>query len=228
MRVLALETSERIGSVALLEGQADSLSTIESTLLPKNQRSTQSLLPCLQAKLSEHDWPANQLDLICVSTGPGSFTGLRIGITVAKTLAYATGAKLIGIPTLSAIAAGVESQPKRLWTILDAQRQELFVSCFVDAASHNSPDVSILSIESWLKQLQPGDAVAGPPLKKLAEQLPEGVIAADQKQWAPSAEQVGRLAAKKFLAQEFDDPIQLVPNYYRRSAAEEKADQVQT
>ncbi len=222
MRVVALETSERIGTVAALTAQDDEVTLVEVLTLPGDQRSAQSLLPALHEMLDRCDWRAGDLDLICVTTGPGSFTGLRIGVTVAKTFAYASQAKLIGIPTLSAIAAGVHSKQPRLWAILDAQRQELFVACFTEEEKETAPEVSIMGIEEWLAELREGDSVVGPPLKKLAERLPAGVRMADEATWAPQAAVVGRLGIEAFLSGESDDPLQLVPHYYRKSAAEEK------
>ena len=77
--------------------------------------------------LAQCQWEALSIDLVCVTTGPGSFTGLRIGVTTAKTFAYAAAAELVGTHTLAVLAAGVEQASGRLWAILDAQRQELFV-----------------------------------------------------------------------------------------------------
>jgi tRNA threonylcarbamoyladenosine biosynthesis protein TsaB len=235
VRIIALETSERIGSVALLNAeydaqlvmQSETMNVVRATQLPDEPRSAQTLLPALHEMLTDCGWRADQLDLVCVTAGPGSFTGLRIGVTVAKALAYATGAKLVGVPTLSTLAASVPIGKSRLWAILDAQRQELFTACFDDSeplTAKSDPKVTILSIEAWLSQLQAGDTVVGTPLKKLAERLPAGVEIADPSSWVAQAEMVGRLGIAVFLAGKLSDPMQLVPNYYRKSAAEEKAD----
>ncbi len=226
MRVLALETSERIGSVAVLNAQKNLIDLIHSAALPGDQRSAQSLLPALIEILAACDWRADDLDLICVTTGPGSFTGLRIGVTVAKTLAYATSAKLVGVPTLSAMAASVPLGQQRLWAILDAQRQELFAACFADGgqvAAMSSPEESVVGIDEWIRQLREGDTVVGPPLKKLSERLPASVDVADETSWSPQAALVGRLGIAAYQEGKSDDPLQLVPHYSRQSAAEEKA-----
>jgi len=232
VRVIALETSERIGSVALLDaqgGEANSgkVNIVHSQTLPDDQRSAQSLLPAITELLTECGWRADELDLICVTTGPGSFTGLRIGVTVAKTLAYAAGAKLVGVPTLSAMAAGVPTTGARLWAILDAQRQELFTASFAKgglAAAMGDAEISVVGIVPWIQQLQPGDTVVGPPLKKLTERLPVGIEVVDEPLWAPQAAWIGQLGIESYRSGKSDEPMQLVPQYYRKSAAEEKAD----
>jgi tRNA threonylcarbamoyladenosine biosynthesis protein TsaB len=176
--------------------------------------------------LREWEWRPCDIELVCVTTGPGSFTGLRIGVVAAKTFAFATAAQLVGVHTLAAIAAGVEQRPKRLWTILDAQRQELFVSKFDGDRSivdQLVPETGILGIQAWLDRLGPGDAVAGPPLGKLRPQLPDGINIVDEQLWHPMAVAVGKLGVQLRERGESIDPLKLLPHYYRRSAAEEKA-----
>ena len=76
-------------------------------------------------------WRAGDVELVCVAVGPGSFTGLRIGVVAAKTFAYAIGAEVVGVHTLAAIAeSGARQHAAPLWTVLDAQRQELFAAQF--------------------------------------------------------------------------------------------------
>ena len=149
--------------------------------------------------LSDAEWRPAELDLICVTTGPGSFTGLRIGVTTAKTLAYATRANVIGVHTLAAIAARVSEPYERLWTVVDAQRQELFVAEFRSGWQQDSngiPDTRIVGVDDWLAELQPSDSVSGPPLEKLTERLPTGVRTVEPKLWAPDADTVGRLESQ--------------------------------
>ncbi len=227
LRVLAIETSERQGTLATLETTGEQSATVGSAVLPADQRSARSLLPAIKTLLDETSWKPSQLDLICVTTGPGSFTGLRIGVTTAKTLAYATGATLVEVHTLAAIAAGVTAPYQRLWTLLDAQRQELFVARF-DSGWQTQPtalpETHILPVDKWLQTLRPGDVVSGPPLQKLLERLPEGVLAEDPANWSPRAEVVGQLGIAAYKNGESVNAMQLVPRYYRKSAAEEKID----
>ena len=226
MYVLALETSGRIGSIALLRATADGVGLVEERTLPASERTARSLLPSVQSLLADHSWKAADLELVATTTGPGSFTGLRIGVVAAKTLSYALGAKLVGVHTLAAMAANIDVQPRPVWTILDAQREELFVARFeqgVDLAAVAAPPTEILSIADWLARLQPGDVVAGPPLTKLRERVPAGVDVIDEALWHPSAAATGRLAIELAGRGVTTPPLELVPHYYRKSAAEEKA-----
>jgi tRNA threonylcarbamoyladenosine biosynthesis protein TsaB len=190
--------------------------------LPADERSAQTLLPTLKRLLADCHWQPSDIDLVCVTMGPGSFTGLRIGVTAAKSLAFAVGAKLVGVHTLSTLAANVVNRTGRLWAIMDAQRQELFAASF-DGEISNNPTTHIVSIDDWLAELRTGDTVIGPPLAQVSSRLPSGIEVVDEKLWQPQAGVVGRVGYDLLLAGQVTDPIQLVPNYYRKSAAEEKA-----
>lgn len=226
MLTLALETSGTTGSVALVDAAEAKVRLLGERQLPPGERTARTLLPAVQSLLQEHACRPADLGLIGATTGPGSFTGLRLGVVAAKTLAYATGAPLVGVHTLVAIAAGVCPIETRLWTVLDAQRGELFVACFephADLAAAPEPATEILNVEDWLNRLSPGAVVAGPPLAKLRDRLPPRVTAADEARWSPAAAAVARLAIDLHRRGAAVDPLALVPNYYRKSAAEEKA-----
>jgi tRNA threonylcarbamoyladenosine biosynthesis protein TsaB len=230
MRILAIETSGRLGSAAALEADGASWKLLaEKRLTGSDGRTAQALAPALVALLAEVGWTPKSIELIAVPVGPGSFTGLRIGVTTAKILAYAVGAEVIGVNTLDVLAEQSPRSTASLWTILDAQRQELFVARFsaapsgAEASFRRTDDTAILPIEDWLARLQEGDGVTGPALKKLAARLPRGVILLPEDCWEPTAAAVGRLAWRAYQGGHRDDAWKLMPAYYRPSAAEEKA-----
>jgi tRNA threonylcarbamoyladenosine biosynthesis protein TsaB len=228
VRVLALETSGRLGSIALLRAEGGAATVLDERKLPPDQRAARSLLPCIEQALREQSWRPSDLELICVTVGPGSFTGLRIGVVAAKTLAYATGAKLVGVHTLAAMAENAPGTERRLWTVLDAQRQELFVATFDSKRAiveQATPSTEIVGVEAWLARLQSGDAVSGPPLAKCRDRVPAGVVVVDEALWLPSAAATGRLGIRMYARGASVAPLELVPDYYRKSAAEEKSPQ---
>jgi tRNA threonylcarbamoyladenosine biosynthesis protein TsaB len=168
------------------------------------------------------DWPAKSIQLVIVAVGPGSFTGLRIGVTTAKTLAYAVGAEVIGVNTLAVIASQAPQSAAPLWVVMDAQRQELFAAKF-DGERKPIGETRILAQDEWLSALAPCDRVTGPGLKRMRSLLPTGVEVVDESQWPPMAAAVGQLGWRDYCAGRRDDLWKLVPQYYRPSAAEEKA-----
>ncbi len=229
MRILALETTDRIGGVAAI---ADGNLLAELTLNPR-QRSAQSLLPAVDSLLRQVGWQPADVQLVAVSIGPGSFTGLRVGVTAAKVFAYAVGAEALGVNTLEAIAANyADTQRDTVSVVIDAQRGEVVVQRFVRQADgwfESAGPEELLDADAWLARISPlpkgeGTIVTGPGLLRLLDRLPPGVVALDENYWRPRAAVVGRLAARHYAQGRRDDLWKLVPHYYRRSAAEEKWD----
>jgi tRNA threonylcarbamoyladenosine biosynthesis protein TsaB len=90
----------------------------------------QRLLPGIDRILTDADWTLDDLDGLAVSLGPGSFTGLRIGLSVVKGLAWATGKPLAGVPTLDALAANVPLSPYPIYPVLDARKGEIYTALY--------------------------------------------------------------------------------------------------
>jgi tRNA threonylcarbamoyladenosine biosynthesis protein TsaB len=229
MRILAIETSGRDGSLAALEaadaGQASTRATrvVSEVAITGPERTAQMLAPRLREMLEAIGWEAKSIGLVCVAVGPGSFTGLRIGVTTAKTFAYAVGAEVVGVDTLAVIASQAPKSESPLWVVMDAQRGELFATKFIEGKMEGAPRV--LTQQEWKRLLAAGDLVSGPGLKRLSIDLPDGVSFVDQSSWQPMAAAVGQLGWREYSAGRKDDLWKMVPLYYRLSAAEEKRDE---
>jgi tRNA threonylcarbamoyladenosine biosynthesis protein TsaB len=226
MRIVAIESSGRHGSVATLSGDANRAHLIAQIALSSDERTAQVLAPALQRLLVETGWTPTSIEIVTVAVGPGSFTGLRIGVTTAKTFSYAVDAEVIGVNTLEALAAQAPTASAPLWTILDAQRQELFAARFIaddDNRMHIDRETCVIAQDAWLADLRPGDRVTGPALSRLAPQLPAGVDVVSAEHWQPMASAIGAVAWKTYCAGRRDDLWKLAPQHYRSSAAEEKA-----
>lgn len=224
MKTLALETTERIGSVAAM---ADGNLLAEMELNPR-QRSAQSLAPGIKRLLEKVGWAPTDVALVATTAGPGSFTGLRIGITTAKAFAYSVGADILGVDTLEVIAAGASAEVQRLSVAVDAQRGQVVARTFQrgqDGWFQPAGSAALVDIDQWLDSLAPGVCLTGPVLQKMADRVPGHLTMLDARYWAPSAAAVARLASRLHAAGRRDDVWSLVPRYSRRSAAEEKWDQ---
>ena len=220
MRILALETSTIDGSVAALEDDR----VLGQTCLDPQLRTAQSFAPAIAERLQAVDWGPDDVQLIAVTQGPGSFTGLRIGVTAAKTLAYAVGAEVIGVNTLKVIACQTPQDLPQICAVFDAQRQQLFVASFRrrgdDLEAVSEPE--IVDNDVWLAGLPAGIAVTGPGLTRLRARLPTSVTVVDPGNWVPRAATVGRVGYLEYQQGKRDDLWKLNPLYYRKSAAEEK------
>lgn len=234
MLILAFDTSGFSGSVAVLEGAR----VLSEASLPAELRSAQTLAAAIVEVMRSAGIEAKQVGLVATTVGPGSFTGLRVGVTTAKTFAYAAGAQVLGVSTLESIAHQVPAEMLRfglgeIQVVLDAQRKEVFLGRFVAVQRNEPPDGPIelrrleadrlVAVEDWLAALRTGDLVTGSGLKRLQERLPAGVAKVDEVAWEPRASIVGRLAWRDFESGQRDSLWKLTPVYLRASYAEEKA-----
>ena len=237
MRILALETSHQPGQIAFLVGDK----ILQSHSLPVGQRTTQTFAQQIRLGLAEVGWQVKDVELFAVCEGPGSFTGLRIGVTAAKTFAYATGAAVASVNTLDVLAAQalatcddgasqMPQMPAQFWATLDAQRQQLFVARYTPAASdrrlaERQSDVEIVDAVAWLKQLPHQSIVTGSGLQTPAvrNQIPSNCRPTPASAWTANAGSLGQVAWHQSQCGEAQSLWNLTARYYRRSAAEEKA-----
>ena len=231
--ILAFDTSGMHGSVAVLDGSH----VLAEQSLSTDRRSAQMLAPAIVEILRLQRIEPRQIKLVATTIGPGSFTGLRVGVTAAKTFAYAIGAEVIGLSTLETIAHGVSqlagvAPATEIHAVIDAQRKELFVGRFFLASApvgaNELPQLTrladdhIIPAEEWIASLKPGTVVAGAGLDRLKDRLPGGIIL-DATNREPRAAIVGQLAWRDYQGGRRDDLWKLSPVYLRPSYAEEKA-----
>lgn len=227
--LLAIETSDLYGSIALLDEDR----VLGEHFLKPPQRSAQGLAPAMAEILERRGLNPGQVDEVAIGIGPGSFTGLRVGIMTAKAFAYAIGAKIYDIGTLQAIAMNPLLDPTRVVDFLgktvtvavDAQRKEVSAQSFRILETGIPEPISehqVLSQAEWWKT--EADFFTGPILTKIADSAPaelrEKLL--EPEFWAPRAAAVGILAAKTRNFREPASPWSLEPIYARPSAAIER------
>jgi tRNA threonylcarbamoyladenosine biosynthesis protein TsaB len=221
---VGLETSGVIGSVAVLRGE-ELLG--QRTIGDAGRRHARTLISELDELLKSLSIVPRAVDHVAVSIGPGSFTGLRVGIVAAKTWGFVTGAKLTAVSTFNAVALALPAGPPTAWIIDDALRGEVFVQKFQAGQDRWRPvdEPRIAGLDEWLAGTQPGDVVSGPAASKWPDDLAAARLAvAPPELLRPTADLVARCGLEKAVAGEFTDPFTLSPLYLRRSAAEEKLD----
>src|SRR5436190_10032393 len=135
-RALAVETSGRIGSIALIDGD----SILAEEQFAHGLANAAQILPIIDRLCRSRDWKPFDLRELYVSVGPGSFTGLRIGVTLCKTIAFATGAKIVAVPTARVLAENAPPEAQNLIIVLDAKREQIFTARFRRATP--SPSIS--------------------------------------------------------------------------------------
>lgn len=228
-RILALETTDKSANLAVWNGPQ-----LLGESFPQG-RSAQSLAPAMQELLRQVGWASRDVQCVAVGIGPGSFTGLRIGLATAKMFAYATGAKLIGVDTLEAIAMAAipQNAAYTLSVAVDVQRSEVVAQNFLIFPDTNRPkplgEKRILPVDQWWNFGRNDDEqktyFSGPILHRLAARIPADVRLLDASLWNPRASQIGRIALDRYETGLFDDLWTLQPYYSRKSAAEERKEQ---
>jgi tRNA threonylcarbamoyladenosine biosynthesis protein TsaB len=205
--ILAVDTTHEYGSLALLRGTE----TLEEVLLHAPTGFAHVLYPHLADLLARHGVRIAEMDCFAAASGPGSFTGVRVGLAAVKGLAEALGRPAVAISNLQALSCFGTKELRAV--VLDARRGEVYGAVY-DAAARLVVDETVAPLERWLTTLPDCDiefvspdiaCVAGVPVTP----APRAIAAA-----------VARLALARYQAGETQDPAALDANYVRRSDAE--------
>lgn len=127
MRILAFDTATAATAVAVADGDKV-LERRDDPPAGARPRHTTRLMPLIAELLDQAGWRWDEVDRVAVGVGPGSFTGLRIGVATARALAQARGLELVGVSTLEALSLNVEAD--RVCAVLDARRGEVFAAAW--------------------------------------------------------------------------------------------------
>ena len=237
MKILGIDTSTPIGSVALIDGE----NIVAEHTLNIVQAHSSRLMPAIDTVLKWGEITPSDLDGCVVGIGPGSFTGIRIGVATAKSLCYAVDKPIVGVSTLEAIAYNLRWMDGFVCPILDARRSEIYggvfhggaewqrftddlclpIDVFLDELdSHISSDSAIIFVGDGLATY--GDAVAERLGQtkiisglQTAPTKEDAVIFADAIFNVPRGATIAKLGAQRLKQGDSDSYWTLVPNYVR-------------
>ena len=151
MKILGIDTSTKFCNLGLIE---DENILIEYTINGLKKKHSSILVPAIKNLLKTIDLKMEEINGIAVSMGPGSFTGLRIGLSVAKGLCYACSLPLLGIPTLDAMAFSLKEIPYLICPILESKKDEIYDVVFRGGdILHRVMDYKCEDIQSLLARL---------------------------------------------------------------------------
>lgn len=212
VHVLAIDTTGEAGSIALV-GQHG---LVEEVVLDSPDGFAHVLFDEIERLLRRHTLNVGQIDVFASASGPGSFTGVRVGLTAVKGLAEATGRKMIAVSNLQALACH-GSRPMRA-TVLDARRGEVYGGVYNAALQLMQKEV-VAPLPVWLASLPQGE------LEIVTQGFAEATGSAfghHRLVQAPEAlaASIGRIAFDRLLSGEVLDPAEVDANYVRRSDAE--------
>jgi tRNA threonylcarbamoyladenosine biosynthesis protein TsaB len=221
-RLLILETSGRVGQVAVASGPI--LRAVRR--LDEARRHARDLSPAVALLLTSQGWSPRDVHAVIVSRGPGSYTGLRVGIMSAKAFAYATGCALVAVDTFEVIARQAPTEATALHVIADAQQGKVYVQGLWREHEESgwSPlaPLEVRDLDTWLAERRPEAWVTGPGLRAYDPRLPASLTRVPPERWEPLPETLLDLGLARYRAGQRDDLWTLEPLYLRPSSAEEK------
>jgi tRNA threonylcarbamoyladenosine biosynthesis protein TsaB len=211
-----------VGQVGLALGDR----LLQCRQLDETRRHARDLAPAVADLLAAQNWQPHDVQGVIVSRGPGSYTGLRVGIMSAKVFVYVTGAALVAVDTFAAIAEQVGAEVSQLDVLADAQQDRVYLQRFArESAAASLLPISPLTIQpvsTWLATRGEGAWVSGPGLRQHEKKLAPGIPVVAPDLWDPQPTSLLRIGLAQYQSGRRNDPWTLEPLYLRPSAAEEK------
>ena len=216
MYILGIDTATRAASVAVIfDGKI-----LAESLRESPQSFSETLLPQVEEVIKISD-AFEKIDAVAVSIGPGSFTGLRIGLATAKALSYAWDAKIIGVPTLQVLAQNFPTNAAEVMPLIDAQKNRAYRQIFCGGEPVTKLEVK--PIDEAVAEAGRRDAeifLCGDALNKIKIPLPPNVKIAPPNLRIPRAACVALRGKILLDAGKVDNVMNLEPLYVRRAEAE--------
>jgi tRNA threonylcarbamoyladenosine biosynthesis protein TsaB len=211
--ILSIETSTTNCSVSLSK-QGETFAILEDN--SKEFSHAERLHVYIEKLLAENKLTANQLDAIAVSKGPGSYTGLRIGVSAAKGLCFALDKPLISVSTLEALSHQVQIEKGLIVPMLDARRMEVYSAIFdKDYNEIRQVEAQIIEADSFADYLEKGHVYFlgnGVEKTKSIIQHPNAYFVADK---LPSASEMSQIAYNKYKKNDIEDVAYFEPYYLK-------------
>ncbi len=217
--LLVLNTSTLQFSIALVQSNGVVLGEYSATPASRHYG---NMFPALDFLLKSVDLSMQDLSCIAVAIGPGSFTGLRVGISTALGFSYALGLPIIGVNALEGLASQVPCSNTSVVPIIDSRRDEVYLAKFTWSEKgrllRQTEDLC-LSYKDLPKRMDGPTIFVGSNFQKQREALetvlwPEAILAPPNL-WNLRASAIGLLASNRYRLRDFDDPLNLSPIYLR-------------
>lgn len=216
MRVLGIESSGTRGGVALLDGER----VLGVRVFEKGMVHGREIAPAIRAILDEAGLAPAAIELVACDVGPGSYTGLRVGLAAAKGLALALGRPVVGVPSLDVLADAALGRARVVVPALDAKWDQIYGAVYEDG--RRVTDYLAEKPAAFAARVPPGAFVLGDALDAYGE-LFRDVARASRDLWDPRPERVALLGGRRYAAGERHDAARLSPLYLRPTEAELKA-----
>jgi tRNA threonylcarbamoyladenosine biosynthesis protein TsaB len=223
MKILAVDTSTTAGSVALLDDHG----LLAERSLMAAQSHNRRLLQTIEALLGDADSSIEEVEAFAVTLGPGSFTGIRIGVSTMKTFAWVLDRPFVGLGTLDVLAAPFGFASFAVCALIDARKKEVYMGLFQPDGQGRCRRLSpyrVLAPERVAMEIQGPTIFCGDGWiahrERLLHELNEWALEPGAAFHTPRAGMVAQLARERLRLGESDDVMESVPIYVRPSEAE--------
>ena len=220
MKIIGLDTTSQSGSVSLINDNK----VLGECLFNVGPRHSENVVSSLEWLLDTLNTDKKDIDAVAVSVGPGSFTSVRVGVTIAKSLAYSMKVKIVGVSSLEVLAMNIPGTEKSICSVIDAKRDEVYSAVYKYTGN-------LLTVEREEKVEALGELLAdinGPTVfvgdgaVKYREELEantNSVLVADSFNILRSSN-CALLGSAKLISGKADNAMELVPNYLRKTDVE--------
>lgn len=216
--ILAINSSTLQYSIAILSEEGI---TIAEHLLMPDANGFTGFMPAADLLLKSSGTEPGDIKCVAVATGPGSFTGLRVGLSAAKGMAYSLGIPIIGISGIEALAAGFLYYEKDIFSMVTSRRDEVFYGLF----QRNGENLERISEDRSIRLTDVSGLIREPTIiigndyvkqkSVICKPGNRNITFAPKEQWILRASAVGALGLKRFSDDDFDDIRDMVPRYLR-------------
>ena len=224
MKVLGVDTSTMTAGIGIVEGDEILVEVKFSVKITYSE----ILVSCIDRALKNVGLKIEEMNGFAISIGPGSFTGLRIGLSTLKGLSFATGRPLASVPSLDALAYLSLYCQYPVVTMLDAKKNQVYAAIYdtKDGELKRQSEYLVLDVEDLVKKISEKTLFVGPGAKlyrkKLIELLKDKAYFSLAEQSLPSGATIAFLGSKKLISGQLEDIVTLEPLYLRKSEAELK------
>jgi len=225
MKILSIETSTMLGGVAVIDRR---IGLIAETRLNVKTTHSERLMTVIEQVLTGSQIGLDDISAFAVAIGPGSFTGLRIGLSTVKGLSYTTGKPVVTVSTLEAFAWNFPFSRHPVCILLDARKGEVYAAVFQwkHGGFERIIDDASLKLDDLLRELKGEIVFAGDGVllyaDKIAGVMKERALIATPEKMVPSPANVAMIGLKKALRGDYINVSEAVPVYIRKSEAEVK------
>jgi len=222
MKILGIDTTTRFLCIGLFDG-----TKIYEYRLELGTRQSTLLVPTIKRILTALKWKLDDLDYFACGVGPGSFTGIRVGLSTIKGFSWITRKPVIGVPSLDLLAYNAIGFDADIVSIIDAKRSLIYFCTYKNRHGNikRASDYQLLSKEELLKKIKPGSILVGDALGLYKEELAKtagGLNLLNKDYWYPTGRGIINIALEKIKHKEVNTCFNIEPIYLYPDACQVK------